>query len=417
MGNKESEPKEVKEIKEVKPKEIKVKEEKPKDVKTKEVKVKEESIQNLASEFGEVKTQKKGKFVYVLAFLLILSVVGVCAYFAYQSDAKKKEEEAYTSRMEEIYNSASTLLEKGEYKNALEELKKIESSYKDYEKVELKITEVTQQYLDSYLEKAEKLLEEKEYDEAIKVLQNVDEMFKGADLVKEKIVEIELAQIKEKIDSLVIEEDYIGVIEYANSKLGSEYTQVDEELNVYIDLYKQKLIEAISELIKVNYEDAIVVLNKVIAIIPEDTKLLELLAEAETYRPTPLGDIAYYEKTGDVIVKMAGTVKDTMESHYTDYLYTTDENGAISYKIDKKYNKFTGVVCLNFTKNTTTTNTIFRFYGDDTLIYESPNITAAASPIPFEIDVSNVTFLKIEIVRDAYATGINAFIGTPVLQK
>ncbi|MDR0978760.1 MAG: hypothetical protein LBL91_02315, partial [Lachnospiraceae bacterium] len=193
---------------------------------------------NLASEFGEVKTQKKGKFVYVLAFLLILSVVGVCAYFAYQSDAKKKEDEAYTSRMEEIYNNASTLLEKGEYKNALEELNKIESSYKDYDKVELKITEVTEQYLDSYLEKAEKLLEEKEYEEAIKVLQNVDEMFKGADLVKEKIIKIEMAQINEKIEALSQEEDYIGIIEYANSKLGSEYNQIDEELNVYIYLYK-----------------------------------------------------------------------------------------------------------------------------------------------------------------------------------
>ncbi|MDR0978761.1 MAG: NPCBM/NEW2 domain-containing protein [Lachnospiraceae bacterium] len=158
-------------------------------------------------------------------------------------------------------------------------------------------------------------------------------------------------------------------------------------------------------------------LNKVIAIIPEDTKLLELLAEAETYRPTSLGDIAYHEKTGDVIVKLAGTVKDNMESSYTDYLYTTDEQASISYKIDKKYNVFKGVVCLNFTKSTTTTNTVFRVYGDDVLIYESPNVTAGAIPTPFQIDVSNVELLKIEITRDAYAAGINAFIGTPILQR
>ncbi|MCL2199068.1 MAG: stalk domain-containing protein [Defluviitaleaceae bacterium] len=57
------------------------------------------------------------------------------------------------------------------------------------------------------------------------------------------------------------------------------------------------------------------------------------------------------------------------------------------------------------------TDVVYSVYGDDRLLYTSPIMHPRVSPIPIEVDVSGVRFLRIEIVATSPGTTGNSHIG------
>lgn len=80
---------------------------------------------------------------------------------------------------------------------------------------------------------------------------------------------------------------------------------------------------------------------------------------------------------------------------YKSYMSTQSEN--VSYLLDYKYSKFGGTFYLS--KNDKSTEYGYRLlvYGDGKVIYHSKMITAGSKPIDFNVNVSNVSTMKIEI--------------------
>jgi len=74
----------------------------------------------------------------------------------------------------------------------------------------------------------------------------------------------------------------------------------------------------------------------------------------------------------------------------------TGNEHSITYLLNGNYNRFTGVIALSFASRDSQLTYQIRLWGDGTLLYTSPEISGGTLPIPFEVNVTGVTQLRIE---------------------
>jgi hypothetical protein len=77
---------------------------------------------------------------------------------------------------------------------------------------------------------------------------------------------------------------------------------------------------------------------------------------------------------------------------YTDYL------------LSKKYSRISGKFALSYYSNSTDYKATLNLYGDNKLLYTSPELTKGILPIDFDVNISGVEKLKIEINTDIPST-------------
>lgn len=86
------------------------------------------------------------------------------------------------------------------------------------------------------------------------------------------------------------------------------------------------------------------------------------------------------------------------------------------YSLSGKYNRLTGTVFVNENNKNKTGTASFEIYGDNQLLYTSPDISTGFLPQSLDIDISNVQTLKIKIygITDYESHGIaDMFDGDP----
>lgn len=101
-----------------------------------------------------------------------------------------------------------------------------------------------------------------------------------------------------------------------------------------------------------------------------------------------------YLTRADSSVSVTSSGKDNLGNHYSS-LFDFDCAGDISYYLNGQYSKFTGTVALSERRKDTSGVASLQIYGDDMLIYESPEIGAGFIPTDFEVDVSGVKVLRL----------------------
>jgi len=79
---------------------------------------------------------------------------------------------------------------------------------------------------------------------------------------------------------------------------------------------------------------------------------------------------------------------------WLDWLYA-------DYLVNKNYSRISGKFALSFESRSTKHKANLKFYGDNKLLYTSPEMTGGVLPIDFDVDISGVEKLRIEITTDA----------------
>lgn len=101
-----------------------------------------------------------------------------------------------------------------------------------------------------------------------------------------------------------------------------------------------------------------------------------------------------------------GTFKDSMGNFYPrvidcninyNWLYT-------DYLLSKKYSRISGKFALSFYSNSTDYKATLNLYGDNKLLYTSPELTGGILPIDFDVNISGVEKFRIEINTDIPST-------------
>ncbi|NLX64811.1 MAG: copper amine oxidase [Clostridiaceae bacterium] len=112
-----------------------------------------------------------------------------------------------------------------------------------------------------------------------------------------------------------------------------------------------------------------------------------------------LYDLDYFKK--DVGFVKEKSVMDNIGNSYINVLkvshrfsdYTMEE-----YLINGKYRRLKGRFILDYKTRNTEEKAQILIYGDDRLIYTSPQMTSGTFPIDFDIDIDGVIRLKIEMI-------------------
>ena len=105
-------------------------------------------------------------------------------------------------------------------------------------------------------------------------------------------------------------------------------------------------------------------------------------------------------------------VKDNIGNTYYKGIHMCDDYMNVSYGgyqvylINQKYTHFKGTIALSEKWKSSTGSAMIKIYGDDKLLYMSPEMTKGVYPEDFDIDVSGVVQIKIEWGDDSPSTGI-----------
>ena len=71
-----------------------------------------------------------------------------------------------------------------------------------------------------------------------------------------------------------------------------------------------------------------------------------------------------------------------------------------TYLLNQKYKKFKGTFVLHNSFKNTPHKSVFKIYADDKLIYTTPEITSEVLPLDFDVDVSGVIKLRIDLINN-----------------
>lgn len=73
------------------------------------------------------------------------------------------------------------------------------------------------------------------------------------------------------------------------------------------------------------------------------------------------------------------------------------------YLLNQKYKTFKGTFVLHYDDRTRNDKTHLKIYGDDNLLYTSPVMKSGVLPIDFNVDVTGVIKLKVQLVSTSYS--------------
>ena len=122
-------------------------------------------------------------------------------------------------------------------------------------------------------------------------------------------------------------------------------------------------------------------------------------------RPTVLlEDLDYFTKSAE-ISELFDTRKDNLGYVHASGYMLHGSGGEIEYLLNGKYNRFSGTVGVPYNRRDSDRETGIKIYGDGKLLYSSSLMCGGIKPENFDINVSGVLNLKIEVLRDEIQTG------------
>lgn len=102
----------------------------------------------------------------------------------------------------------------------------------------------------------------------------------------------------------------------------------------------------------------------------------------------------------------AGTFKDSLGNISSRSIECSINHSwlATEYRLGRLYSKMSGKFALSFTSKGTKYKATLNIYGDEKLLYSSPEMTGDVLPVNFDINIANVNKLRFEVYTDIPAS-------------
>jgi len=117
------------------------------------------------------------------------------------------------------------------------------------------------------------------------------------------------------------------------------------------------------------------------------------------------GDLGYEDRRVIVNKQQA---KHSVSTHAKD-----DGVASVDYVMPQQFSVLSGATCLNSSSKKSSMNSIFRIVGDGRILWESPKATK--KPVPFQIDVSGISHLRLQITTKGNSANGHTVWLDPVL--
>lgn len=269
-----------------------------------------------------------------------------------------------------------------------------------------KLEEYTTLCKDEILEKLDEYIERESWNNVSYYTNKLSELNNLE--IKDEAMNKMYAYVDERVNKLLSDNAYVDAKKYlSNIDL---YFSDDETLsNMYKGIeetYVNSTIEKATEEFNAgNYEVAASTVKAAMEQVEDNAALLNKYEEYKTYIPTFINDLEYFTLNG--YIRNDGKVADNTNKYYSVayslYNWGSDPTCRVEYLLNGKYTNFEGTCGVTFEERTNDGSQFFEVYGDGKLLYTSPVFTAGTMPSNFNIDISNVTILKI-VYPDPYYT-------------
>lgn len=385
-----------------------------KELKLKAQERKLEEKQRKAEEKAEIKAEKErrknsfGRKVRNFFFTIILVIILLLLGFYFGKDfLTKKEKELANEKMGQTYKSAVLAIDSKDYKKAIELLKSIDDSYEKYVEVNRKLKEVEQLYLNEYLVESDKYLKEQKYSKALEVLEKIDSEFKTSEIVMEKVSEIHIAKINDNVKELEKDKETIEILKYLLAYDDKISEEVNDNISNLVSKYKNQFVLESREAMVNDYTKVKANIEIMKKLLPDDKDVKLLVEELEKVEPAGVSVLKLKSDITEgrlVLSSGENAIKDFSGKEHSDYILSQerkfgDSTNEVKYKLDKKYTKLSGTICIaegqEVVSDSSISNIRVTIYNGNKVIYFSDKFSSDFSNIEFSVDVSEVTDLRI----------------------
>lgn len=316
------------------------------------------------------------------------------------------------------YQTAESFYASQDYASAISYYGQVLGDAVHYEDAQNKYAECVTAYRQQVLDSADEQVSHGDYpgalatlDEALKLLSDDADLTAKRNTLAAKQRELGIEQAYAEANAMYELNDLRGAIRYLKNAL----TQYDDEslqqlLNTCVDkLTEQMKTEAEQAFQNGEWSDAVEVIQSYSSALGDTQAYSDQLDYYSNLRAVPLSQLDTFSGEWSV----TGPLDDLLGNAYQDglamYVHYTE---TVEYHLNGEYTSLAGTLTnkggyLDVRER----RGYFKFYADDTLVYTSPVIDDKTEPIPFELSLSGVKFLKIEIINDlAYGTNIDALM-------
>lgn len=321
---------------------------------------------------------------------------------------------------DEAFELGHTYYDAGDFESAITVLKQVTEDSPCFADALDLLSQACARYREKILDTADKYVTEQDYKTAISI---VDEALlivpEDAELIgaQNKFKAAARTAAIEKADSLLADDDYpeaIATIEGVIAELGAD-AELSALHSKYIGDYKKILMtEAEAAYREEGYESAAAVLRQGIHIVGDDTELTELVAAYEACAPYSFYSLAsrdsgyYYDGDPQENYTLSDSMYDVEKVLYDNVVSCMDDKGNTTrLNVRSEFKRISGTIFFRLDSNDDIWHKAsIRIYGDGDLLYEKAISNSDAS-VYFEVDISNVIFLDVNIYTGFYSLSGN----------
>ncbi|MGN0374801.1 MAG: NPCBM/NEW2 domain-containing protein [Butyrivibrio sp.] len=304
------------------------------------------------------------------------------------------------------FKSAEHYMEKNDYKNAIINYSNVDVEDSYFDTAKSRKQEAVNAFRTAVLADAATYASEGDYLSAIAVLKEADKILENDTDIQIQIKAYEVDQDNniingtiEKAKSYYNNGDYSLALNELD-KLSGYNNEVVNDLHekYYGEFLTYVLNEAETAFNSSGHTAALNKLNEYSNYFSEDTAFTDKKEYYTSLAPVRLTSMDYFSATN----------RWNYSSYEEDYLGNSFEDCIVSkgdarieYYVNRQYKSISGTIAYC---NEGLTYGIYKIeiYGDDELIYSSPNVNAKTDPFNFTVDITDKKFIKIEFVDIEY---------------
>ena len=282
-------------------------------------------------------------------------------------------------------------------------------------------------YKEIVIKKADEHVAAGDYSSAASVITTAIRIIGEDSDLSSKLADINRGEIYATVLNYMNSENYADAITYVNERLNIIGTDSDVllVLSECEDKYRNSIIsEAANAYQSGGYQAALSKINVGLAVMPNDSELLNEQAAYQACEPMSLFSLEAYSYS-DYEPFYETNVKDILGNTYSNamrgWASMSDGGGSVAvYDIGGKYNKLIGSIIVSEDDKGKDGAATIQIYGDGILLYENSSITSDTKSFQIEIDISYVTDLKFVLCssqRWSSIYSVDAIICDVVLQK
>lgn len=353
---------------------------------------------------------KEDYYNEIISYEEMKNIIEIIEYFDINKLAEEITElKTYVNKINTsrtAFNIAEEFMQKGNYKEAINNYALVIPEDKYYETSRTKKQEAVDSYRQYVLTEAETCASKGDYltavsllDSALEIIENDTSIETQINMYKEEQMASIIEDAKSKAEEFRAEQKYIEAIQTLENVLDYDDMYIETLYSSIFDEFLQNVLnEAKEEFNSSGHTAAVSKLNEYNSYFSNEMEFVEVKEYYNNLAPDMLTDIEPFEEWN-----WEGTTSyavDKLGNEYGTCFVIDDSKNSSNYAefyLNSSYVSISGVLACSENVDAKDIGRV-DIYADDELIYSSPTIATKTEPIEFNLNIEGTNYLLIDVI-------------------